>query len=390
MGFLSAGKHELIAAFVVVAALLVLCVVGVSHSDREWLPTREDVRAHRKAIGRTLLVALALVLIAVLAPQIHRLSAVLRRIETGDPGWLALGVAIEAVSIGAYVWLTKVLFAPEAPRLNWPASVEITLGGVVATRLLSAAGAGGIAFTAWALRAAGMATRTAARLIAAFLVILYIPYIGAMLFAGLGSLAGGAPRGVAWTGVGAGIVVTVLALPLALVPGDLERRARRLATGHGWVARIGARLSAVPTVAGEALRTGLWICRCRPWVLIPASLWWAADVAVLDVCFRAFGETPPLGTLILGYFLGHIGNLLPLPGGVGGVEGGMIGIFVACNVSTSLAVVATLAYQAVSTWLPAIPGLGAYFSLRRRVTRWREAEVPPPPAGQLHEAPLRG
>jgi uncharacterized membrane protein YbhN (UPF0104 family) len=83
---------------------------------------------------------------------------------------------------------------------------------------------------------------------------------------------------------------------------------------------------------------------------------------------------PALGVLILGYFLGHIGNLVPVPGGIGGVEGGMVGVFVACGVPLSLAVVATIAYQAISTWLPVAPGLAAYWSLRRRIARWREED----------------
>jgi hypothetical protein len=36
-----------------------------------------------------------------------------------------------------------------------------------------------------------------------------------------------------------------------------------------------------------------------------------------------------------------------------------------------VAVVGTIAYQVISTWLPVAPGLGAYWSLRRRVARWR-------------------
>jgi uncharacterized membrane protein YbhN (UPF0104 family) len=62
---------------------------------------------------------------------------------------------------------------------------------------------------------------------------------------------------------------------------------------------------------------------------------------------------------------------VPVPGGIGGVEGGMVGVFVACGVPLSLAVVATIAYQVISTWLPVAPGLAAYWSLRRRIARWR-------------------
>jgi uncharacterized membrane protein YbhN (UPF0104 family) len=66
----------------------------------------------------------------------------------------------------------------------------------------------------------------------------------------------------------------------------------------------------------------------------------------------------------------------------------MIGVFAACGVPLSLAVVATLAYQAISTWLPVVPGLGAYFSLRRRVARWRDDGAPE--RGGLREAPAAG
>jgi uncharacterized protein (TIRG00374 family) len=130
----------------------------------------------------------------------------------------------------------------------------------------------------------------------------------------------------------------------------------------------------VPAVAGDTVRTGLRLVRERPSLMGWATLWWAADVAVLDACFRAFGQSAALGVLILGYFIGHIGNLLPMPGGIGGVEGGMVGVFVACGVPLSAAIVGTIAYQVVSTWLPVVPGLGAYWSLRRRVARWREAD----------------
>ena len=76
-----------------------------------------------------------------------------------------------------------------------------------------------------------------------------------------------------------------------------------------------------------------------------------------------------------------LGNLLPLPGGLGGVEGGMIGAFVAFGVDFNLAVLAVLSYRAISFWLPTIPGAVAYFQLRRTVARWREEQgAHPPPA----------
>jgi uncharacterized protein (TIRG00374 family) len=74
-----------------------------------------------------------------------------------------------------------------------------------------------------------------------------------------------------------------------------------------------------------------------------------------------------------------LGNLLPLPGGIGGVDGGMIAAFAAFGVDAGLAVVAVLVYRAFTFWLPTIPGAIAYLQLRKTVERWRR-ERPAAPA----------
>ena len=89
--------------------------------------------------------------------------------------------------------------------------------------------------------------------------------------------------------------------------------------------------------------------------------------------FHAFGSPPPFTVIVMSYFVGMLGNLLPLPGGLGGVEGGMIGAFAAFGVNFDLAVLAVLSYRAISFWLPTVPGAVAYFQLRHTVARWREA-----------------
>jgi putative heme transporter len=73
---------------------------------------------------------------------------------------------------------------------------------------------------------------------------------------------------------------------------------------------------------------------------------------------------------VMGYFVGTLGNTLPLPGGIGGVEGGMIGTFLAFGVSAPLTVLAVLGYRTISYWLPTVPGAIAYFQLRHTVSDW--------------------
>ena len=112
--------------------------------------------------------------------------------------------------------------------------------------------------------------------------------------------------------------------------------------------------------------------RERDPALLGALAYWAFNIAVLWACFHAFGDPPPLTVIVMGYFVGFLGNLLPLPGGIGGVDGGMIGAFAAFGVPLSLVVPAVLAYRIFTFWLPTIPGAIAYFQLRRTVARWRE------------------
>ncbi|MHB8242370.1 MAG: flippase-like domain-containing protein, partial [Solirubrobacteraceae bacterium] len=105
--------------------------------------------------------------------------------------------------------------------------------------------------------------------------------------------------------------------------------------------------------------------------LLGAVAWWGFDISVLWAMFHAFGSPPPFTVIWMAYFVGMLGNLLPLPGGIGGVEGGMIGVLVAFGVHLELSVAAVLSYRGISFWLPTLPGGIAYFQLRRTVARWR-------------------
>jgi uncharacterized protein (TIRG00374 family) len=100
---------------------------------------------------------------------------------------------------------------------------------------------------------------------------------------------------------------------------------------------------------------------------------WGFDIGTLWACFHAFGPSPPVAVLVMGYYVGTLADALPLPGGVGGVEGGLIGAFLAFGVKGSLAVLAVLAYRTISYWLPTLPGAVAYWRLRRTVAGWQAA-----------------
>jgi uncharacterized protein (TIRG00374 family) len=97
--------------------------------------------------------------------------------------------------------------------------------------------------------------------------------------------------------------------------------------------------------------------------ILGSLAYWGFDIGALWAAFHAFGHSPPGAVLVMGYYIGTLGNTLPLPGGIGGVEGGMIGAFLGFGVQAHLAVLAVLGYRTISYWLPTLPGLVAYLRL---------------------------
>jgi uncharacterized protein (TIRG00374 family) len=70
----------------------------------------------------------------------------------------------------------------------------------------------------------------------------------------------------------------------------------------------------------------------------------------------------------MGYLIGQLGGLLPLPGGVGGIDGGLIGVLVLYGAPVAPTVAAVLAYRLILFWVPLILGAPAFVTLWRRMT----------------------
>ena len=123
------------------------------------------------------------------------------------------------------------------------------------------------------------------------------------------------------------------------------------------------------------MRDARRLLRTRNAGLLGALLWWGFDIAVLWACFNAFGEAPSFAIITVAYLVGMLANTLPLPGGVGGVDGGMVGALIAFGVEPELALIAVLAYRGFAFWLPIAPGAVAYVGLRRTVARWEREDA---------------
>ena len=104
-------------------------------------------------------------------------------------------------------------------------------------------------------------------------------------------------------------------------------------------------------------------------VVVGSFAYMAFDIAALGFGFAAVGPAPTFGVLVLGYLIGQLGNLIPVPGGIGGTEGALIGIFALYGVNIPQATAAVLLYRLFQLLIPAFLGVPAFVLLRRRLAR---------------------
>jgi uncharacterized membrane protein YbhN (UPF0104 family) len=348
----------------------------LSQGDGEEMPRVTFTR--RQLIVTSVFIISAVAFLYFALPRLIGLQDTWNRIQRGNGWWFALAAALEVCSFLGYIALFRAVFVRGQGRIDWRESYQITMAGLAATRLFASAGAGGIALTAWALRRSGMEPRIAACRMIAFMALLYGVYMLTLMIDGLGLylgiFPGRAPFAITVVPAIFGGVIIMIFLAVSLLPGDVDRLVARWSHG-GRLGRFAGSLAAAPATAATGVRTALALIRTRDPALLGAIAWWGFDIAVLWACFHAFGASPPTAVIVMAYFVGMLGNTLPLPAGIGGVDGGMIGAFTAFGVDVEVSIVAVLAYRGFAFWLPTLPGAVAYLQLRRTVQRWQREPV---------------
>jgi uncharacterized membrane protein YbhN (UPF0104 family) len=280
------------------------------------------------------------------------------RLASAEPGWIAVAAAF---SLGSMFGFVRALWAAFDRLVPWRRALILGFAEQGANVLLPAGGAGGPALGALVMRRAGVPGELAAQRHAVlFLATSAVSFV-ALAVAGLGTalhlLPGDAPP--VGTLLPAAVAIAVMALCVLVARAD----PRREPSGGGSIA-MG--LWRVRRFVHDGLRTTLLVLRRGDRLLIVGAItYYACDVAALAACFHAFGGgAPPLGEFVLAYTIGHAGALLPTPGGVGGTEGGLIGMMVVYGAPADAATAAVLAYRVFQLGLPAV--LGALSMLRIR------------------------
>jgi uncharacterized protein (TIRG00374 family) len=320
----------------------------------EFQPRRLRRRAAIVLVSLTLLV-----LIALLAPG---LGDVRDTLANASAGWLAVAVLLEIASCASYVMIFRPVFCTSMP---WRRSWEIGLSEVATGSIVPASGAGGLALGAWVLNRSGMpAGRIARRSVAFFLIKSSVNFVAVAVIGFAWALGLFGPDISLWgTAFPATLAVLLIAAVLLLPrfgPGETPApdagRMRRAVSA--------ARRSLIGGTA-EAIE----LVRKRDAVLLFGAVgYWAFDNLALLATYAAVGHTPPLSVVLMGYLIGQLGGLLPLPGGVGGIDGGLIGVLVLYGAPVAATVAAVLAYRLILFWIPLLVGTPAFISLWKRMS----------------------
>jgi uncharacterized membrane protein YbhN (UPF0104 family) len=286
-------------------------------------------------------------------------AAIGDRLASARPAWIILAAAFELISVLGFATAFQLVFGDWLPKHS---RLRMGLTVCAATILVPAGGLLAIAAGARALRGRGMpAAKTRSRAIAFLLItnapnLLVLGVVGIALGAGL--LEG--PHAPSLTIVPAAIALSTLGLTM-LLPLVSHQRATpaRPGTARRFVSIAAAQLEL-------GVIEALAVVRERSWKLLGAVAYYAFDNAVLWATFKAFGHTdPPIATLVIAYLIGSAAGSLPVPAGLGVVEGGMLALLVLFGVPAVCAGIAVLAYRAVSTGLTLALGGVAFLTIRR-------------------------
>jgi uncharacterized membrane protein YbhN (UPF0104 family) len=317
----------------------------------------------RRLARRTLQIVAVLAvagLVLLLAPGLGEVRDLLNEAR---PEWVALAVAFEAMSCVSYVLMFRPIFCPSMP---WRTSWEIGLAELGAGSIVPASGAGGLALGAWILSRGGMpAERIARRSVAFFIIKSSVNFVAVFVIGTALALGLFGPDLSPWLtavpAVGALFVIAAVLVVPRLGPGA------PVPPNAGKTRRA---LREVRKALVYGVHEAVQIVRSRNLLVIAGSVgYWAWDNAVLWASFHAFGFTPPITVILMGYLIGQLGGLLPIPGGLGGIDGGLIGTLIVYGVGAAATASAVLVYRAILFWLPLLLGAVAFISLRRGLNR---------------------
>lgn len=295
-------------------------------------------------------------LVSLMLLSVPGLEGVGRALKHANPLWVEIGIGFEVLSNVGYELVVMLVF-PMAPRLfaHRLAWSEAAFGAAVAI-----GGAGSLALGAWVLHTVGVPNKRIAERSAVLFLATSAVNVIVLAVAGLGVATGifSGPSNLLLTLV-PGLVSIVVIWFFLVLPGIVERNEHRFA-GH-------RRLALALHTTADGVRGAKRVLFSTEWLTIGAWAYLLCDITVLWLCLHALGQSPPFAAVILAYQIGYLANSLPVPGGIGVLDAGLVGMLVIYGVPGTQAAGAELAYHAIALWIPSLLGTLMFIRLRRQI-----------------------
>ena len=310
---------------------------------------------------RLLTVVVLAVCVGAVVLAVPDLRPVVREIEQINPALVIAAVVLELASCLSFVVIFRHFFKP----IPAPAAREMAWSQMGSGALLPGGGVGSLAVGGWLLHLAGMSTPQILRrssglfFLTSAINVIVLAAGGLVLLVGIG----GGPHDVLRTGLPVAAAVAAVIVVLGL-PRVMRRLSSRL-PAPAWLEDVG---TGIPAARDALLRPS--------WRLLGALGYLLFDIAVLWTTLAAVGPAPPVAALAVAYLAGYLPNVVPIPGGIGILDAGLVGALGLYGLPLTHAAAAVLVYHAVAFWVPTLGGMVAYTRLRPRLASPARPSIP--------------
>jgi uncharacterized membrane protein YbhN (UPF0104 family) len=358
-----------------------------------------DSAALKGLLKRVITYAIFLIIIFFVVKLVPKIWA---DVEAGDPRLVALAVPFEILSVAGYVLLFWAVYGAAARMLSQgsdtPArplslkeSMQLTTSRLALGDTLPGGGATGFAVQFWALARAGFNAAQISRTTTAFLILsntvmtVMIMLLGVLIGAGL--VGGDLHPALTWipAAIAAAVVIVILLFARkgkTFVPPDEDAREKltgRFAKTRTLVREVGDRL---PPGAYDAVRTIR-----RPAAITGMLANPGFDFVAFYLGIASVTEPIALPVMLMAYLIGQVGSLVPLPGGIGGVQGLAIAVLVAGGMEVHSATAGVLVWTGVALGTQIVWGMWQYWFLRKSIKTWQAEDEAQAGTAALAAAP---
>jgi uncharacterized membrane protein YbhN (UPF0104 family) len=321
---------------------------------------RRSAIERRRPLGRLLTVLVLAVCVITALLAVPDLRPVTGDIADMNPALVGAAVGLELASCLSFVVIFRLFFRPVPTTI----AREMAWSQMGSGALLPGGGVGSLAVGGWLLHLAGMSAQQIVRRSSALFFVTSAINVFALAAAGLLLLLGITDGPHDMLRAGLPVIAALAAIILVLRLPNLASHVSSKHARASWLEDIGTGIPA----ARHAL--------ARPsWRVLGAVGYLLFDMAVLWTTFAAVGPLPPLAPLVVAYLVGYLANAIPIPGGIGVLDSGLVGALALYGLPVTHAAAAVLVYHAIAFWIPTLGGTLAYARLRPRLVVIDESEV---------------